>query len=119
MKGKPNPIIGHIKVDLKAGLLKPKQIAEKYNCSISTVYDASYRMRKQERLDRKAARERAKLEALQNAKAKKTSVPPPKLLSYRDHLEIELNSIRKEIATLEGAAAFLTFRITQLDATGK
>lgn len=116
MRGKNNPIVRRVKIELKAGVLKPKEIAAKYGCSIGTVYDANYRMRKAEK-EKKAEERNKRLSQIKEEISNMKEDPKPRTLSYKEHLEIELDNIKKERMALDGAAAYLTFRISQLNGT--
>lgn len=111
MRGHKNPMYQAIRAELINKKLKAKEIAEKYGCKLHTVYDISYRLRREAGLAKKKVGRKARKHTVLNKES------APRFFSYREHLQAELTMVHKQMETLQSVATFLSLRIKALAAS--
>lgn len=111
-----------IREDLAKKELTPRQISEKHGCALQTVYDISYRMRREagipplnrsgKKKKSSVAKLRPRVKIINEPETRKHAV----MVSYQNHLEIERHRIQEQILVLKNIEAFLSLRIKELNA---
>lgn len=106
-----------IREDLVKKELTPKQIAEKHDCAVQTIYDISYRMKRDAGVPPQKRRLRRKktIKIAPKTPMADTYVVKPMIISYKHHLEAEKAKIQEQISILKNVEAFLSVRIKEIE----